>query len=83
MNDLTLETKIMNLPAEYRKEVSDFVGFLATKNSVEPRKSLFGSLKCKIVMSPDFDAPLDDFAEYYFFTTNPRCSSIGSKSRSL
>lgn len=64
MNDLTLEAKIMKLPAEYRKEVSDFVDFLAAKNSSEPRKSFYGSLKGKIVMSPDFDAPLDDFVEY-------------------
>jgi len=54
MSDSTLKTKIMNLPVEYRKEVNDFVDFLTSKIPTEPRKPFYGSLKGKIVMSPDF-----------------------------
>lgn len=31
---------------------------------VKRRVSQYGALKGKVGMSPDFDAPLDDFAEY-------------------
>ena len=31
---------------------------------IRPRKRLFGSAKGLISMSPDFDAPLDEFKEY-------------------
>ena len=37
------------------------------KNTTTPtlsRKNLFGCMKGKIKMAPDFDAPLADFAEY-------------------
>lgn len=65
MSVLTLETKIMNLPEEYQKEVSDFVDFLASRQKPVPCKSFYGALKGKLVyMANDFDAPLQDFAEY-------------------
>mgnify|MGYP002626502721 FL=1 len=35
-----------------------------TKKPVQKRVSQYGALKGKVQMSPDFDAPLDDFAEY-------------------
>jgi hypothetical protein len=55
--------KIESLPVEMQKEVSLFADFLLSKNSysVTPR---FGSLKGKIHLSADFDAPLSDFNEY-------------------
>ena len=55
--------KIESLPVEMQKEVSLFADFLLSKNShsVVPR---FGSLKGKIHLSADFDAPLSDFNEY-------------------
>ena len=35
-----------------------------TKSPTLNRKHLFGCMKGKIKMAPDFDAPLADFAEY-------------------
>jgi len=32
--------------------------------TAKPKQSLYGSLKGKIVISDDFDDPLDDFADY-------------------
>jgi hypothetical protein len=55
--------KIESLPAEMQKEVSLFADFLLSKT---PRTAIpkFGSLKGKIHLSADFDAPLSDFDEY-------------------
>ena len=55
--------KIESLPAEMQKEVSLFADFLLSKTSysVNPK---FGSLKGKIHLTADFDAPLSDFKEY-------------------
>jgi len=55
--------KIESLPVEMQKEISLFADFLLSKTpqTVIPR---FGSLKGKIHMSADFDAPLSDFNEY-------------------
>ena len=55
--------KIESFPVEMQKEVSLFTDFLLSKSShsVVPR---FGSLKGKIHLSADFDAPLSDFNEY-------------------
>ena len=52
--------KIDSLPTEMQKEVSHFIDFLLSKNS---RKVIptFGSLKGKIHIASDFDAPLSDF----------------------
>ena len=47
-------------------EVADFVAFLkkktTTKSSLKSRE--FGFAKGKIILSDDFDAPLEDFKEY-------------------
>ena len=65
MSDMTLETKIMNLPDEYQKQVSDYVDFLTSKQKTSPRKSFYGALKGKLTyIAADFDAPLDEFADY-------------------
>ena len=55
--------KIERLPAEMQKEVSLFADSLLGKTShvAIPK---FGSLKGKIHLSADFDAPLSDFNEY-------------------
>jgi len=55
--------KIDSLPVEMQKEISLFADFLLTKTShvATPK---FGSLKGKIHLSADFDAPLSDFKEY-------------------
>jgi hypothetical protein len=66
MTDLQLYTQISSLPADLKKEVSDFVEFLKQKAKPKTRlkKRQLGVAKGLIVMSPDFDAPLDDFKEY-------------------
>ncbi len=55
--------KIESLPAEMQKEVSLFTDFLLSK-SLRTATPQFGSLKGKIHLSADFDAPLADFKEY-------------------
>jgi len=55
--------KIENLPVEMQKEVFLFADFLLSK-SLHTTTPKFGSLKGKIHLSDDFDAPLSDFKEY-------------------
>ena len=55
--------KIDSLPVEMQKEVSLFADFLLNKISYKATPK-FGSLKGKIHLSDDFDAPLSDFKEY-------------------
>jgi len=55
--------KIDSLPVEMQKEVSLFADFLLSKTSNRATPK-FGSLKGKIHLSADFDAPLSDFKEY-------------------
>ncbi len=67
MDDLSLYTKINSLPSEFRQEVKDFVEFLRSK--VEQQKKRegqrnFGVLKGKIILSEDFDSPIEDFEDY-------------------
>ena len=68
MTYLQLYQKYQTLPPVYQAEVADFVDFLATRiatNEPPERKApVFGSAKGQFQMSPDFDAPLDDFADY-------------------
>ena len=68
----TLEKKLQSLPQVALEEVSSYVDYiffkftLSKKNTVsKTQKKGFGCLKdipCK--MSPDFDEPIDEFAEY-------------------
>lgn len=64
----TLYSQIESLPEHLKKEVKDFVEFLLLKSKNEHRQPKeerkAGTLKGKIVMLKDFDAPLDDFKEY-------------------
>jgi hypothetical protein len=66
MTDLQLYTQISSLPADLKKEVSDFVEFLKQKAKPKTRlkKRQLGAAKGLIIMSPDFDEPLDDFKDY-------------------
>ncbi len=70
MNDLIFD-KYSKLPKEIQTQVLDYIDFLLTKydekfnqEPEETNKSNFGSAKGQIVMSEDFDLPLDDFKEY-------------------
>lgn len=68
MTYLQLYQKYQTLPPVYQAEVADFVEFLATRKatdkSTQRKTPVFGSAKNQFQMSPDFDAPLDDFADY-------------------
>ena len=68
MTYLQLYQKYQALPPVYQAEVADFVEFLATRKAInkpnERKTPVFGSAKGQFQMSPDFDAPLDDFADY-------------------
>ncbi len=62
-------TKFYNLKSELRQEVLDFIDFLLEKqkketNPPQKRPSNFGSAKGEVVMSDDFNEPLDEFKEY-------------------
>ncbi|MGC4129999.1 MAG: DUF2281 domain-containing protein [Bergeyella sp.] len=66
MTDIQLYKEIESLPEELKKQVSDFVEFLKQKTKISSKKDKtkkitpkFGSLKGKIQMSDDFDAPLE------------------------
>jgi hypothetical protein len=66
MSTLTLYSKLEMLPDNLKKEASDFIDFLLEKSgakskTIVPRP---GSARGKIRMSPDFDAPIDDFKDY-------------------
>lgn len=70
MQTMPILTKYEQLPEIYKQEANDFIEFLSTKanTNITENKSLkrnvFGSLKGKITMADDFDAPIDDFKEY-------------------
>ncbi|MBD0278525.1 MAG: DUF2281 domain-containing protein [Flavisolibacter sp.] len=64
--DLQLIEKIKQLPPHYQQEVEDFVDFILERKitSSEKKERTSGQLKGKVWMSPDFDAPLEDFNDY-------------------
>lgn len=68
MTYIQLYQKYQTLPPAYQEEVADFVEFLVTRKAasapVERKRPVFGSAKGQFQISPDFDAPLDDFADY-------------------
>jgi hypothetical protein len=65
MGKIQILEKIKMIPTAYQQEVEDFIDFILEKKAhaklpkSEGRK--LGLLKGKMIMSPDFDAPLDDF----------------------
>ncbi len=71
------DTMMVHVPEEYRAYSSlEVIVLPIMDDEVEARpfkkrklggfepKSMFGALKGKVLMSPDFDAPLEEFAEY-------------------
>jgi len=67
MTSLTLYAKLETLPPDLKSEANDFIDFLMEKAKKKDHKAgvaKFGSLKGKIKLSEDFDAPLEDFKEY-------------------
>lgn len=67
MTARSLYSKLESLTPELRSEANDFIDFLiekAEKKSVKSQSAKFGSLKGKIKLSDNFDAPLEDFNEY-------------------
>lgn len=72
LQDQQILAKIMALPPEKKAEVVDFIEFLSQKIKTAESQTTpsgqsrngFGSLKGTFVMSPDFDAPLEDFVDY-------------------
>lgn len=69
-NEQTLIQEIHRLPESLKQEVLHFVQFLKQKQTAETKESTprkerkFGSAKGRYKMADDFDAPLEDFAEY-------------------
>ncbi len=67
MTSLTLYTKLETLSPDLKKQATDFIEFLVKKNQTQnedKKKPVFGSLRNKIILSDDFDAPLEDFKDY-------------------
>ena len=66
MTELQLYTKIIELPEDIKKEVSDFIDFLLSreKKKKKAKRPVFGCAAGQIRMSDDFDAPLGDFNDY-------------------
>jgi len=69
MTSLSLYTKIETLPPNLKEEAINFIEYLVEKSNKKnsqskKEKPVFGSLKGKIHLSDDFDAPMDDFKAY-------------------
>ncbi len=66
MTNTSLKIEINSLPQNLRQEVADFVAFLKNKASLKSKLKAreFGFAKGKIILSPDFDEPLDIFEKY-------------------
>jgi hypothetical protein len=66
MSNIQLYSQISSLPADLKKEVSDFVAFLKTKSKAEKKikERQFGYSKDFFKVSDDFDEPLEDFKDY-------------------
>jgi hypothetical protein len=68
--DLTLFSKIISMPPNLKEEVLRYINYLLFSQGVEimqtkPKKTpKAGFSSVNFVMSPDFDAPLEDFKEY-------------------
>jgi hypothetical protein len=66
MTNTSLKIEINSLPNTLRAEIADFVEFLKkksrTKSKLKARE--FGFAKGKIILSSDFDEPLEEFKSY-------------------
>ena len=69
-NEQVLIQEIYTLPENLKEEVLHFVQFLKQKQTAKPetatprKKRKAGSAEGEIFMADDFEAPLEDFAEY-------------------
>ncbi|MBK8196378.1 MAG: DUF2281 domain-containing protein [Lewinellaceae bacterium] len=66
-----LASKIDALPAHLKKQVAEYIDFADEKKAeakrngaAKPFKPGFGGAKGLIVLSADWDAPLEDFKDY-------------------
>jgi hypothetical protein len=69
MASLSLYTKLETLPPALKEEAKNFIEYLVEKTKknkpeTKTEKPVFGSLKGKIHLADDFDAPLEDFKDY-------------------
>jgi hypothetical protein len=66
MNYAQWYRKVSILPEELKLEVVDFIDSLRKRGEKgkKQKSPKFGCAKGQIYMSPDFDAPLDDFKEH-------------------
>ena len=66
MDSTVVFTQFSKLPENLKQEVADFIAFLSSrKKEIEVKKERkFGAAKGMFIMSPDFDAPLEDFKDY-------------------
>ncbi len=66
MTDIQIYNKLHFLKPSLKKEVSDFIDQLLSKqkNLKKNKKPKFGCAKGRFKMTPDFDAPLEDLNEY-------------------
>ena len=68
MSILDLVAKLEKLPPEQLAKIEDLVDSWMNEQSLGaiPEKRRFGVFKGKIMMSDDFDEPLEDFKEYMY-----------------
>ncbi len=69
MDSNSLYTKLESLSPALKEEAKSFIDYLVQKTKKKKAESkvekpVFGSLKGKIHLSEDFDAPLAEFKEY-------------------
>ena len=70
MSEAMFLKKWLNLPENLRKQVEDFMDFLATKNAknykneTEKPKRKLGLGKGMVILMPNFDDPIEGFEEY-------------------
>lgn len=69
MTENLIFTELLTFPEALKLEVLHYVQYLKSKEmdqnvQFKPKQRKAGTLKGKIWMAPDFDAPLQDFKEY-------------------
>ncbi len=69
MTDIQVLKALQQLPEALKREAFHFIQTLSEKQGTEEKKALrkipqFGKGKVKMTMSPDFDAPIEDFKDY-------------------
>ncbi len=69
MTSFSIYTKLETLPPALKEEAKNFIDYLVEKTKKKKAESkiekpVFGSLKGKIHLAEDFDAPIDEFKDY-------------------